>query len=306
MAVCEFLRDNGYEVDTQVGCSNFRIDLGIRRPETSDYVLAVECDGATYHSSKNARDRDRLRQQILENMGWKFYRIWSTDWFRNTAIEKERLLEAAKKAMNTTAVNRAKNSNCMEESENTTEEVFEQAVQENHEVFPIYKLADVYKLSTMGTFQYFVKKVLEVEAPLSEEWLLKRISWMFGREKVTKVVKDDYEIRMYNCEKNGIVRRNGFLYLKDMTDYQLRVPGEADEKRDISYISREELGSGMLEIVKQNVSIEKDGLYKYLAKLLGINRMTEKVVWKMDDALESLKSLIEINKELISIKNNVE
>ena len=99
MEVYDFLRDNGYEVDTQVGCSNFKIDLGIKRPSTSDYVLAVECDGATYHSSKNARDRDRLRQEILENMGWKFYRIWSTDWFKNTAVEKERLLEAVKKAM---------------------------------------------------------------------------------------------------------------------------------------------------------------------------------------------------------------
>ena len=73
-------------MDTQVGCSNFRIDLGIKRHDTSDYVLAVECDGASYHSSKNARDRDRLRQQILENMGWKFYRKWSTDLNNNTSV----------------------------------------------------------------------------------------------------------------------------------------------------------------------------------------------------------------------------
>jgi len=45
--------------------------------------MGIECDGATYHSAKSARDRDRLRQTILERLGWQIRRIWSTDWFRN-------------------------------------------------------------------------------------------------------------------------------------------------------------------------------------------------------------------------------
>ena len=99
MEVCDFLREHGFIVDAQVGCSGFRIDLGLRKPNSSEYVLAIECDGATYHSSKNARDRDRLRQEILEGMGWKFYRIWSTEWFKNTVIEKRKLLDVAKQAI---------------------------------------------------------------------------------------------------------------------------------------------------------------------------------------------------------------
>ena len=55
-------------------------------------ILGIECDGAAYHSSKSARDRDRLRQEILESKGWKIHRIWSTDWFRNRDHEIERLL----------------------------------------------------------------------------------------------------------------------------------------------------------------------------------------------------------------------
>lgn len=97
--VCEFLRNHGFFVDTQVGCSGFRIDLGLKIRNSSNYVLAIECDGATYHSSKNARDRDRLRQTILENMGWKFYRIWSTEWFKNRIVEQEKLLAAANEAV---------------------------------------------------------------------------------------------------------------------------------------------------------------------------------------------------------------
>lgn len=99
MEVCDFLRENGFTVDTQVGCSGFRIDLALRKPNSSEYVLAIECDGAKYHFSKNARDRDRLRQEILEGMGWRFYRIWSTEWFKNTAVEKDRLIKAATQAI---------------------------------------------------------------------------------------------------------------------------------------------------------------------------------------------------------------
>ena len=65
--VYDFLRAKGFSVDTQVGCSGFKIDLGLKNPNSSDYVLAIECDGATYHSSRNARDRDRLRQEIIEH-----------------------------------------------------------------------------------------------------------------------------------------------------------------------------------------------------------------------------------------------
>lgn len=83
-AVLAALRSRGYTVDPQVGASGFRIDLGVRHPDQETrYILGVECDGATYHSSLFARDRDRLRQEMLEAQGWKIHRVWSTDWIRH-------------------------------------------------------------------------------------------------------------------------------------------------------------------------------------------------------------------------------
>ena len=80
------LRDKGWKVQSQVGVSRFRIDLGVVHPdEPGRYLAAVECDGATYHGSPSARDRDRIRQQVLENLGWQFVRIWSTVYFRDPA-----------------------------------------------------------------------------------------------------------------------------------------------------------------------------------------------------------------------------
>ena len=83
-AVTNLLTSNGYECEPQVGVQGYFIDIAIKDPKHSgEYIMGIECDGATYHSSSFARDRDCLRQQILENLGWKIRRIWSTDWFRN-------------------------------------------------------------------------------------------------------------------------------------------------------------------------------------------------------------------------------
>lgn len=82
VSVCRSLQDLGWEVHSQVGCAGFSIDLAVVDPHNPGrYLLGIECDGATYHSSATARDRDRLRQEVLEGLGWTIHRIWSTDWF---------------------------------------------------------------------------------------------------------------------------------------------------------------------------------------------------------------------------------
>ncbi len=85
----------GCEAVPQVGAAGYRIDIGVRHPDWPyGYLLGVECDGASYHSSSSSRDRDRLRQEVLEGLGWRFHRIWSTDWFNDTRTQVERLKEA--------------------------------------------------------------------------------------------------------------------------------------------------------------------------------------------------------------------
>ena len=85
----------GLRLIPQMGASQFRIDMVAEHPQRPGrYVLAIECDGASYHSSYTARDRDRLRQQQLENLGWRFHRIWSTDWFMRKEGEIQRALKS--------------------------------------------------------------------------------------------------------------------------------------------------------------------------------------------------------------------
>ena len=84
LLVAESIRQEGFEVHHQVGCSGYRIDLAVVHPRKKGcYLLGIECDGATYQQAKTARDRDKLRQAVLEGLGWKLHRIWSTDWWHD-------------------------------------------------------------------------------------------------------------------------------------------------------------------------------------------------------------------------------
>ncbi len=90
--VYDMLVDLGYEVHTQVGLSGYRIDLAIVDPnDPSKYLLGIECDGAMYHSSPSAKERDVYRQKFLEDRGWKIERIWSRNWWKNRSGEIERI-----------------------------------------------------------------------------------------------------------------------------------------------------------------------------------------------------------------------
>lgn len=114
-AVAWALREKGWQVQTQIGVSKFRVDLGVVHPDSPGVFLAgVECDGATYHSSPTARDRDRTRQAVLEDLGWRLIRLWSTDYFR----DPEQALEDVDRQLNALLVSdrelRSSTDDCMD------------------------------------------------------------------------------------------------------------------------------------------------------------------------------------------------
>jgi very-short-patch-repair endonuclease len=139
-AVYDALTARGLTLDTQIGCSGYRIDMAVRNPEHPGvYLLGIECDGASYHSSKTARDRDRLRQWQLERMGWKLHHIWSSDWFANSARETQRVLEAVAEAVSiptTTTALETDEHQGDEESSETDSPLVEPSVPETEPVTP--------------------------------------------------------------------------------------------------------------------------------------------------------------------------
>jgi len=98
--IYDALTGKGISLLPQWGVSSYRIDMVAQHPQQPGrFVLAIECDGASYHSLPTARDRDRLRQQQLEALGWRFHRIWSTDWFMRREKEIQRAVDAYEAAV---------------------------------------------------------------------------------------------------------------------------------------------------------------------------------------------------------------
>lgn len=99
-AIYNFLIENGYQVDKQIGYAGFRVDLAIVDEENpGKYILGITTDGKMYFSSKVARDRDRLREQVLTGLGWRLYHLWSTDWYRNRDLGRKKLLDFVERAI---------------------------------------------------------------------------------------------------------------------------------------------------------------------------------------------------------------
>lgn len=169
--------------------------------------------------------------------------------------------------------------------------------------FPVYRAADVngyIQRYLPDDFKGMVKAILEIEAPLSEEFLLSRIIQSFDRKRVTDSVRNEFKVKMRGCQRYGIIRRNGFLYLEDSQNIRLRVPG--DIARPIGYIAPEELAAGMFEILKQSGSIEKKDLYRTLLGQCGVHRLGKEIEKILDKALHTLEDSVIRNGEQLLLK----
>lgn len=98
--VCRFLESRGYAIATHVGCSSYQVDIAVKHPMLrGQYIIGIECDGASYHSARTARERDRLRRDMLKLMGWELYHIWSVGWIRDPVSEGQHLIDAIEAAL---------------------------------------------------------------------------------------------------------------------------------------------------------------------------------------------------------------
>lgn len=124
-AVAAALASRGWLVHTQIGASSFRLDLGVVHPDAPGiYLCGVECDGATYHRSATARDRDMLREHVLRGLGWEIVRIWSTDWWIDQAGTLEKTHAALKRLLE---VSRQQRSKVVERKAAEAEEILAKA-----------------------------------------------------------------------------------------------------------------------------------------------------------------------------------
>lgn len=296
-AVYDFLQSKDYNVVTQVGCSGFRIDMAVKHPtQSGKFAIGIECDGAAYHSSRTARERDRLRQAVLEDMGWTIYRIWSTDWIKDQKTEEEKLINAVEKALGR-AVIESEDNDVSDSSDSNADAVIpiieiEEKIEPSEIAdkgygFDLYKRA--YPLNIIdedgNTREGYdiVWDIISLEQPIHFEELCRRIAPAYGRQKATSVVRDEVKYIFRNHLKGMIIEdKNEFVRIKDFADVKVRVPNPDDDYlRPITYICNEELALAMKTIAQHSFGITPDDLFIVTAREFGFKRTGENIIYSL-------------------------
>lgn len=284
-SVYDFLLSKGYNVATQIGCSGFRIDMAVKHPIHSGYfVIGIECDGATYHSSRTARERDRLRQTILEDMGWTIYRIWSTDWIKDQRTEEEKLVAAVEKALGH-AVGIDISDDGIEPLDAPTEAIIIEepaeisAEAQNGYGFIEYQQVNVFDYYSELSVEDIIKKVIEIEQPIHFEELCRRVAPLYGNYKVTSRIRNEVQTS-FKYHLQGVIKQdNDFITLTGFDNLQVRIPSNSDYYiRPIANISDDELALAMTTIVEHCFGITPEDLFIETAHVFGFKRTGENIM----------------------------
>lgn len=316
-AVYDFLQNKGYHVVTQVGCSGFRIDMAVKHPtQSGKFAIGIECDGATYHSARTARERDRLRQTILEDMGWNIYRIWSTDWIKDQKNEEDKLIKAIEKALGHSLVESDVNDGVVDANDKVNTEIPIVEIEEKIEPsevmdagfgFELYKRA--YPLKRIDERGFIRKEydiawnIISVEQPIHFEELCRRMAPAYGRQKATSIVRDNVRYIFRNHLQEKIIEdKDGFIRIKDFKDVKVRIPNPDDDYlRPIAYICNEELALAMKTIVQHSFGITPNDLFIVTAREFGFKRTGENII----NSLQCVyKQMIE-NNQFIEVDGKV-
>jgi very-short-patch-repair endonuclease/DNA polymerase III delta prime subunit len=302
LSVADKLSRLGHIVRKQVGSQGFYIDLAIVDPENPGrYILGIECDGAAYHSARSARDRDRLRQQVLENIGWKIHRIWSTDWFRHPEQELKRVLVAIENAREIISVD---DSEVEREQENYEAQIT--LLRENIEVqidervgyqsaiisneISLYEI----HLHSIGKLAGWMEEVVKIESPVHFDEVARRMVEAAGVSKVGSRIRDTLLQTMEYLKGTRKIRVKGdFLWTIEMDKPIVRNRVNlANSARKIKYIAPEEIAIAIEKVVRDAIAIEEEETTVLVAKMFGFNRVTEDM---KDEIIKVLQKMIKFN-----------
>lgn len=292
--VAQRLQDVGYTVRQKVGSAGFQIDLAvIDTDHPGRYLLGISCDGQSYKAAKSARDRDRLRTEVLLGMGWKMYRVWSTDWFRNPEKELKLLIEAIEKAKSQAELDDAIDDDIQEESKGLVRDEPE----ETPVLIPIYKKATLaaevslveLHLQPLEKLAQWITDVVQVESPVHFEEVARRIADANGVSKIgTRIRSSIIEAAEY-ARHTGMIKVKGeFLWHPEMEVPHIRERSAFPvSSKKIQFIAPEEMHVGIRKVVESSIAIQPEVAIPLISKLFGFSRVTEDMKKYLLESIES-------------------
>ncbi len=300
--VIKALKQKGIEIEPQVGTAGFFIDIGIKsRERPGRYILGIECDGATYHSSRSARDRDRLRQEVLQGLGWQLHRIWSTDWYRNPVQELERALMAIEKA----EYNDKNGLECIAPQRTPIEKTLQ--IDREEVVQPaalppssslLYRRAqlqislhqkELHEFSPQELLPYLCE-IIRIESPIHTTELTRSITEGAGLKRAgVRIQGAVFTSISCGVQKKLIVKKGEFCWHPDMSEPAVRDRSELDASlKKLEWVSPEEIRLAIFQQVKTGFSLSLDEAVANAARALGFQRVTAQAKYLFELQLDGL------------------
>ncbi len=307
-SVYEYLSAQGFEVRKQIGCAGFRVDLAIVDPRNPGrYCLGIECDGAKYHSAATARERDRLREGVLRDLGWNIYRVWSSDWFRRNSEAKESLLRAASASVAAPPTSVPVPTHAQIVSPAAKGQDPATVMPPDVQRIDIAQAQPVDILDGIATYETLahtdidvaialqnndvkaliplVIDIVHTEAPIHEEEVATRVRAFAGLKRTGSRISETVEQAVAYAGRNGLLeRRKPFLFTRDSGEI---VPRWRNWNVRLETVSDEELISAARHILGRQRATPAEELAKQTAKLIGVGRVTSGIVARILETLET-------------------
>ena len=294
------LRARGWVVHPQVGVSGYRIDIGIVDPRAPGrYLLGVECDGRTYHSGATARDRDRLRQYVLEGLGWKLFRIWSTDWWLNPEEPIRKLQARLEQLLQDSAADDIDididngadlPADAVAEMGQADTAPMAQLAGYRVAVLDKYEGGDFYAAASAGILRAQLAAVINEEGPVAEHIVFRRVARAWGLVKTGRKMQ---ELLTGLIPADSASTSSDALFhwpqgADPLTWTGFRIPGDdAESKRPLDDISYEEIANVAHFLMSQHGGMSMQGLARSVCRLLGISRTTAEAEARVESAMLS-------------------
>ena len=279
----------GYEVHLNVGLAGIFIDLAVVDPaEARGYVLGIECDGTGYQASRSARDRDRLRQAVLEEHGWHLHRVWSVDWFQSPAEQLKRIAEAIEKARAALAQRRASEppaglAPSPVVTPTTAEDIEREPasdmatqsappfVQPYSEVsLEVPRDADPHEV-TVKRMAEIVFEVVRHEGPIHEDEVVTRIRGLWGLQRAGNRIHDAVARATRSLlVKKRCVREDGCLFLPGVTiPVRSRVEVRSANLKKLEYLPGTEIRAAILALLEFHHGAAQSEIPTAVARVFG-------------------------------------
>ena len=309
----------GFDYHPQVGMSGFYIDIGILDPNDADrYIMGVECDGAAYHSSRYARDRDRLRQQILESRGWNIHRIWSTDWFYRQEREIQKLQSALNRVLANKEIPKAADiygSRRVDDEIVLPEPPAQEGIASSAEEAPGGSFWENVKSDEVGLRPYefaeldipeksrlaphrlgsdrlaqIVTEIVRVEQPIRADEVARRLAASFELQRAGNLIQEAASRGLQIAKRRGQVEKQGVFWIASPRSRivprdRSNVPISSAVRR-CEFIAPMEYRATIYIALERNLAMSRDDLAIEVTRLFGFARAGKDLVAAIEAEVE--------------------